>query len=347
MGREMRYAILILSVILLYALWWNLEYQEGTFRGTADHYLQNYHGYPEPLYALMVWAGVESGNVYTFLWWLGLALTLATVPIFYKTFNLAPDWWHSILFIPAIAVLATRSSQGPVVLLFLLAYRFFKERLLWESALMSTLAGFFRSELLLMPLLFGVLGRRREFILLPILAIGIWWGISGYPVKSNGLAVVYINLGFSQDNPYGSVATDSVAYKVASQWNGNPDAWHPDNGKIFLWRILAKVREYPLYFTIDSLRKIGRFFVTRLWVGDEHMGRFGIVFKVARVLFLILLWIPFFQKRVLDADSLMLSTYVISWLIIGAFVGGTAVLNASYLLMLGYAWQRFDHYGSD
>lgn len=321
----------LIAVVVLYVLWWNLEYQEGTFTGTANVYVKDYNGYPEPLYAFMVWAGVKSGNAYTFLWWLGLVLTISTVPLFYRSFKVVPKWWHGVLFIPAIAVLATRSSQGPAVFFVLLAYYLYKERFYFESACIATVAVFFRSELLLMPLLLGVVSR-KEYLIVPIVAIGLWWGISGYPVKSNGMAVAYINLGFSSDNPYGLALSDSAADKTSREWGGKPDPWHRDNAKIFFWRYLAQVREHASYFVMDSFRKIARIFVTRLWVGEENMASwYSWAFKAGRVVLLMSLWVLFFAR----SKDVFINVFVLSHLVLAAFVGGTLIINGVYLLMLG------------
>ena len=328
----MKAKIVSLGAVLLFAFYSQFDYQPGSWVSFCGYAQEGYFGYPMPGIVGLIQLGYLLGSVNILMLSLSLVAYLSTIVLFYKLFEVKPNYWHIILFLPLAAIMAVKTNHALTPFFLIAAGYLFKKERFWASALVASLAYWFRSELILAPFLYGLIARKKEFILVPLVSVGLWFSITGQTGTTNNGAVLYISQ-FVTKNPWNKEATDAEAFDLAEKW-GAGHAWKPETQSIFLWRILALIREDPGQFVKSTLAKIGRVPFTRLYIANGEFG--GFLMGALGVLFSAVIWFPLLFKRHLTSFWVFVLVFPLSELLIGG-IASTMITNNTYLFLAGNA----------
>jgi len=327
----MKRPILLAGFFAIFAWYAQYGYQPESFRGYIELAQGDYYGYPMPGIIGLIKIGLALGSIDWFLLAVSTFAYAGTIFLFFKVFDLEPNLFYVPLFIPVAAIMSVKSNHALTPFIFMLSAYLFKREKIWASAVTASLAYWFRSELVLMPVIYGLVSRRWQYLAVPLVFIGIWFSITGQAGTTNNMAVFYI----AQVN-----GDDGDAFKLADEY-GTAYAWRPEAQSAFFWRSMSVIRSDKYMFVERSLYRMARVFLSRLFVAKEYFG--GWISAAVAATVLILLWFPAFTRVRLSPVGVYVMTFALCQLPIAAFSGNTTITNATYLFLLGNAVKFYDN----
>lgn len=255
--------------------------------------------YPLWGYPILLLFGKAIGAPVAFIYILQFLLTILTVKIFYKLFNIAPRWWHSLAFLPFFALMSVKWPDAIVANLLLLYLHYLIKymknnkliNIIFAGVFFGILANF-RSEYLLLPVfqlfLYPFLTKKeriKQFLkaVSIVIIIGIIflmpWAIRSYAITgkpkftaSNGGGVAYISLGQLPGNKWGIKPIDQTAFDFV-QGKGVNYPYSIEGNSLLNQEFINLVAKYPGEYA----KKIA-YNIFKTFIGGVYTGEFANLF---------------------------------------------------------------------